>query len=284
MNTYLDCIPCALRQALDAARLITDDERIHEQIVREILKITADLDLNRPPPWIGQIIHRRLRALSGVADPYRSLKSQFNRLAMAVLPELKACIEQGPEPLIAAAKYAIAGNVIDFGVKSSLDEHEVARSLRDSGSTATYGDWAEFKRHMERAKEILYLADNAGEIALDRLLIEELGPERVTLVVRGSAVINDATLEDVLEVGLSGLVRTMDNGSDAPGTILEDCSPAFREKFHTAEVIIAKGQGNFETLNDVKTNIFFLMKVKCPVIARHVGLPIGAQAVIHSNG
>jgi uncharacterized protein with ATP-grasp and redox domains len=111
VNIYLDCIPCFLRQGLDAARNITEDARIHEQIVREVLRLAADLDLNRPPPWFGQIIHRRLRELTGVEDPYRAAKGRFNRLAMSMLPELRAQVRRDPNPLVAAARAAIAKHV-----------------------------------------------------------------------------------------------------------------------------------------------------------------------------
>jgi hypothetical protein len=97
-------------------------------------------------------------------------------------------------------------------------------------------------------------------------------------------VLNDATLADAREVGMDELVEVIDNGSDAPGTILADCSPSFQERFNQADLIIAKGQGNFETLSSVEGNLVFLLKVKCPVISRHVGLPLGTHALIHHNG
>jgi len=283
LNIYLDCIPCFLRQSLDAARNITDDVGLHEEIVRDVLRLAADLDLNRPPPWVGRLIHRRLRELTGVADPYQEAKSRFNRLAVSMLPELREKIRRDPNPLVAAAKAAIAANVIDLGVKSQLDESQAAGVLRESCSADVHGDVAIFQRQVDVAREILYLADNAGEIAVDRLLIEELGPERVTLVVRGKAVINDATMDDARAAGLHELVRIIDNGSDAPGTILDDCSGAFLERFNKADLIISKGQGNFETLSECEANIFFLLKVKCPVIATHVGLPPGTSALVRAS-
>jgi uncharacterized protein with ATP-grasp and redox domains len=283
LNTCLDCVPCFLRQGLDAARNVSDDTRIHELIVRDVLRLTADLDLSLPPPWVGQAIHRKLRKLTGVEDPYRTAKSRFNLLAMELLSGFITDVKQAPEPLIAAAKLAIAANVIDLGVKSAITEDRVVAALRESFREPVCGDWAEFRRKVADAREILYLADNAGEIAVDRLLIEELGPERVTLAVRGAAVINDATLADAREVRMHELVEVIDNGSDAPGTILDDCSAAFQERFRKADLVIAKGQGNFETLGEVDGNMFFLFKVKCPVVAGHVGLPMGMHALLYSK-
>ncbi len=283
MTTYLDCVPCFLSQALEAARNSTNDQAVHEQVLREILRLAADLDLNRPPPWVGQIIHRRLRELTGVGGPYRAAKDRFNQLAIAMLPELRAVVRHDPWPLSAAVAIAIAANVIDLGCRNALDEDEARRALREACAGDTHGDVGEFQRQAEAARVILYLADNAGEIVIDRLLIEELGPERVVLAVRGKAVINDATIDDARAAGLHEMVRIIDNGSDAPGTILDDCSAAFRGWFRTADLIIAKGQGNFETLSEVDANIFFLLRLKCPVIARHVGLPQGLPVLLRGR-
>jgi len=275
VNIYLDCIPCFLRQALDAARNIGDDPRLHEQMVREVLRLAADLDLDQPPPVVAQLIHRRLRELTGVDDPYRAAKDGFNRLALAMLPELRERVRRDRHPLLAATRAAVAANVIDLGAKSDLAIEHAREALLSACATEVHGDLEGFARRAREARDILYLADNAGEIVIDRLLIEELGPDRVTLVVRGKPVINDATMDDARAAGLHELVKVIDNGSDAPGTILDDCSAELRQRFRAADLIIAKGQGNFETLSGVDANLVFLFKVKCPVIARHTGLPLG---------
>jgi len=134
------------------------------------------------------------------------------------------------------------------------------------------------------AKSILYLADNAGEIVFDRLLIEQLPRERVTVAVRGAPILNDVTWVDATTVGVDTLVKVIDNGSDAPGTVLADCSDAFQKQFAEADLIISKGQGNFETLSDSPENIFFLFKAKCPVVADQVGCPVGTQVLHHCKG
>ena len=283
MNTYLDCIPCFLRQSLDAARNMTADTRVHEQILRDVLRVTAELDLERPPPLVGQLIHRRLRELTGVADPYQSAKRHSNRYALAALPELTSLVAGASDPLLAAVRCAVAANVIDLGVSPNLTEAEVRAALRDSADEPVHGDWEWFRKATTDAEDILYLADNAGELAIDRLLIQQLGPQRVTLAVRGAPVLNDATMADASEVGMHELVEVIDNGSDAPGTLLDDCSDSFRERFERAGLIIAKGQGNFEALSHVGRNIAFLLKVKCPVVSRHVGLPLGVHALLRSG-
>ena len=132
---------------------------------------------------------------------------------------------------------------------------------------------------MREAKDILYLGDNAGEIVFDRLFIEQMPHEKVTYVVRGEPIINDVTIEDAREVDMFDLVDVIDNGSDAPGTILETCSHEFQQRFASSDLVIAKGQGNYETLSDVNKRIFFLLQVKCPVIAKDIGFEVGSFIV-----
>ena len=284
MKTFLDCIPCFVRQALDSARLATDNEQIHEQVVRETLRLAADLDMSQSPPAIGQKIHRLIRKLIGNNDPYHSVKEQFNNLALKLYPELEERVMESEDPFATAVRLAIAGNIIDLGVKTSLAESDVENTIEQS-LTSHFDDSqiVEFKVAVTQAKKILYLADNAGEIVLDRLLIEQLPVERVTVVVKGEPVINDATMDDAIIAGLPKIVEGIDNGSDAPGTILETCSQAFRNRFKDADLIIAKGQGNYETLSDLDKNIFFILKAKCPVIARDLGCKVGEMILQKSN-
>jgi len=283
MKTALDCIPCILRQTLDAARLVSDDPAIHSNIMRDTLGMLKEIDFNQSPPAIAQIIHRSIRKQSGINDPYSQLKTKQNQLALEMIPILRDKIKASPDPLLLAARLAIAGNIIDLGVNGDLKLIDIQRAVDQALSEPFIGDAEQFRQAVNRARSILYLADNAGEIAFDSLLIEQLRAERVTLAVRGSPVINDATIEDAKEVGLDKLVKVMNNGSDAPGTILGDCDETFQQLFQQADLIIAKGQGNFETLSEEPVNIFFLFKVKCLMVASLVGQPIGTQILLHGN-
>ena len=284
MQIYLDCIPCFVRQALDSARLVTDDEQIHEKVVREVLRLAADLDMSQSPPVIGQQIHRLIRKLIGNTDPYRELKQRFNRLALELCAELEERVGTSEDPMETAVRLAIAGNIIDLGVKTSIKESNVDKVIRDCLTADFDNRQVEgFRNAVSRAEKIFYLADNAGEIAFDRLLIEQLPLEKVIAVVKGEPVINDATMEDAEFVGLTEIVEVIDNGSDAPGTILETCSQIFRNRFEEADLIIAKGQGNYETLSDADKNIFFILKAKCPVIARDLGCEVGEMILRKSE-
>jgi uncharacterized protein with ATP-grasp and redox domains len=284
MKIFLDCIPCFVRQALDSARLATDDERIHEQVVREVLRLAADLDMGQSPPAIGQQIHRVIRKLVGHNDPYHQIKRKFNNLALKLYSDLRKQIVNSEEQLETAVRLAIAGNIIDFGVKTSLTESDLKETIAQSlNGHFNNNQMQEFRDAVRRAEDILYLADNAGEVVFDRLLIEQLPIEKITVVVKGKPVINDATMEDANVAGLTRVVEVIDNGSDAPGTILESCSQSFRDRFDKADLIIAKGQGNYETLSDIGKNIFFILKAKCPVIARDIGCEVGEMILQKSN-
>lgn len=283
MKTFFDCIPCLIRQSLDSLRLATDDERIHEQILREALHATSRMDLNQPPPVMAQIVNRRVCELCPNGDPYWEIKKRFNQLALDLLPNFQRRLADTSNRWETAVRLAIAGNVMDLAVKSGLDESEVQVSITRSLHEPLVGNIAEFAAAVAEAQSILYLTDNAGEIVFDRLLIEQLPRERVTVAVRGMPVINDATLEDAEAAGLTGLVRVIDNGSDAPGTLLDDCSETFQREFAEADLIIAKGQGNFETLDGTPSNIYFLLRVKCPVIARDIGSPVGRMVLKPSS-
>ncbi len=276
MRTYFDCVQCFVRQALDAARLLSDDEKIHEQVLRKVLIESSGMDFCKSPPVMGQRIHRLIRELLGNNDPYRQIKDHSNRLAMKLYPVLKMKIEQSSDPLEKALRFAISGNIIDLGVNSQLDESIIYKTLENSEkNTLLPNTIDDFRNAVDQAADILYLGDNAGEIVFDSLLIEQLPCENVTFVVRGSPVINDATLVDAQFAGITDIVEVIDNGSDAPGTILEYCSPAFRARFEKADLIIAKGQGNYESLSDIKKNILFVLMAKCPVIARDIGYDAG---------
>ena len=285
MRTYFDCIPCFMRQTLDAVRLITEDEQIHEQVMREVLRLVSKMDLHQSPPAMAQKIHRLIRRLTGVQDPYQGLKDRFNKLALEMYPTLRERIAASADPFETAVRLAIAGNIIDLGVKTGLAESQVEEVItRSLAEPLDMKALKEFRSATSRAKDILYLGDNAGEIAFDRLLIEQLPCEKITFVVKAAPIINDATMEDAEIVGLTDIVNVIDNGSDVPGTILESCSETFRCRFNEVDLVIAKGQGNYETLSDVDKDVFFILRAKCPVVARHLGCEIGSLVLIRNEG
>jgi len=285
VKTYPDCIPCGVRQALDAARLISDDPAFHEQVLRETLKILAGMNYSAPPPLISRDIHRLIRKLSGVEDLYREAKLRFNHYLLDRLKGFKSMVESSPDPFETALRLAIAGNVIDFGVRGDLEESEVEATIRQ-GLEARLDRTAieALRSSLQDAGRVLYVGDNAGEIVFDCLFIEtilkEPDPADICFMVRGRPILNDATTEDAQQVGLDKICRVVDTGQDAPGCLLADCPPECLAEIERADLVIAKGQGNYETLSELEQEIFFLLKVKCRIIAQDIGSELGSFIIM----
>lgn len=276
MRTHLDCFPCFLRQSLIALRLGTQDESLQETIVKNTLEYIREADSSKPPAYTTTFIHRKIRQMLG-NDPFKEIKSQYNQLALDLYPSLKSMIGKSHDPLLTSARLAIAGNVIDFGIFTDVNiEGTVDRALNNP---LAVDDYRVFRDAVAAADEILYLTDNAGEIVFDRLLIEELisKGKKIQAVVKGSPVINDATLSDAEASGLIGVCEVIENGSDGVGTILEWTSSDFQTTFNNAHLIISKGQGNFETLTGIDKNVFFLFQSKCAVVSEEIGLSTGSM-------
>ena len=283
MRTYFECIPCFVRQTFETIKRMTPDKAIHEKALRELLRAISEMDFKQAPPVMGQWIHRLIRELTQNEDPYLRDKENSNRFALSLYPERKKKIDSSENPQETAVRLAIAGNIIDLGAKHQLDDASVHASI-EQALTAPLADGIlnEFWEAVKQARNILYLGDNAGEIVFDRLLLEHMPREKITFAVRGKPAINDALMADAEAAGITDLVEVIDNGSDGPGTILETCSDEFCRRFEVADLVLAKGQGNYETLNDIPKDIFFMLKVKCPVIAEDIGCKVGAMILQRS--
>lgn len=275
MRTYLDCYPCFLRQTLDAVRHAQIDEELQQQVLRQAMEILPTFDLQASPPEMGAYIHRLIRLELDNPDPYREAKARSTAEALALYPRLKKRIASSADRLDTAVRLAIAGNIIDLGVSQTYDLWDVVERMltQEFAIDARVA----FRAALATAQSVLYLGDNAGETVFDRLLIETLELP-VTYVVKGSPVLNDATLEDARAAGLEQVATLLTNGTDIPGTILAKTSAEFQERYAEAELIIAKGQGNYETLSESHNpKLFYLLQVKCPVIARDLGVQVGAM-------
>jgi len=272
MKTYLECIPCFFRQALFAARSATEDEALVKRVLDRVAAQVPHIPMDQPPPEVARGVYAAVRDVTGVSDPFAAHKEESIRNALALSGELRSVVARAEDPLWAAVRIAIAGNVIDLGADPDFDlEAEMGSVRRDRLAIDHY---ASFQQSVEAARTVLYLGDNAGETVFDRLLIEVLGRDTV-YAVRDIPIINDATAEDAERSGIGEAARIISSGCDAPGTLLNRCSRAFLEVFERADVIVSKGQGNFESLSGVEAPVFFLLKTKCPVIARHLGTKNG---------
>ncbi len=295
MKTSLDCLPCFLKQTIIALRLAGAEKQAQKDVLVAVSEEIKKTDFSKPPAWTTTFIHRAIRETLGM-DPFREVKSRYNKIALSLYPKLKEIVEKSPDPLWTATRLAIAGNIIDFGIYSSVDIDETIRKSLNGNIAIDH--YEEFKKTLSTHGRVMYLLDNAGEIVFDRLLIEvlkEMGIQ-VIAVVKGSPVLNDCTQVDAEETSLDKIIEVITNGSDAIGTILEFTSETFRKTFSEAPLIISKGQGNFETLTSyINSNIsptplsgqnttkitpkkvFFLFQSKCEVVSRELGLPVGSM-------
>jgi uncharacterized protein with ATP-grasp and redox domains len=277
-----ECGPCLLRQVHEAIALAAMNGEAGLELSKAAEELVTAADRNLSPPALAQQVQRLIRQRTGKPDLYLAIKQRLNRKAAALYPEWHRRFLESFSPLEAAVRLAIVGNLLDVGAKTQLSDDAVLAALEGALTQPLVGSLAKFAEAIRQARDILYLADNAGEIVFDRDLLAQLPLNRCTVVVRGAPVLNDATLADAQWAGLTELCKVVTNGSDAPGTLLEDCSPDFRARFEAADLVISKGQGNYETLAGVDKHTFFLLKVKCPVVAEALGCPSGSL-VLHGQ-
>ncbi len=274
MRLHPECLPCFLSTSLRAAALLDLPWDLRWRIAREVARLAAEVPADWAPIQAGEAMQRLVQGLIGERDPFARVKDLANRRALELLPVLRRRLATAPDPLEEALRLAVAGNLIDFGVSDELDLEGVLRTAEGASSHFHYAD---FHRVLEGARSVLYIGDNTGEIVFDRLVVEELlkrGKE-VTFVVRSGPALNDATLEDAEEVGLTGICRVIPSGAAMSGVFLPRAGTEFRRAFREADLVLSKGMGNFEGLSDVPGPIFFLLVAKCVPVARELGVEVG---------
>ena len=288
MKASFDCIPCIVKQTIDAVRIGVDDEKMQREAINNTLKYLQEADLELSPPELGKNIYRIIRETTGITDLYGEEKFRFNRFVLDNYNLLKKIVYLSDDPVYLAAKLSIAGNQFRFQ-KGNADV-QLRDMLADIHKISfAIDDYSQFLDDILKTKNILYLADNAGEIVFDKLFIEVLKkfyPERgheFTVVVRGAPIINDATMKDAEMIDLDDVASVIDNGDNAPATLLHQVSDHMRAIYDSAELIISKGQGNFESLNEEDKKIYFLFSVKCPVISKELNAPEGGLVLMHSE-
>lgn len=286
IRSELDCIACVVSQAVRVARIAGLDEDQGRQLLAELCLELREMDPALSPPEHGVFLYRRLGELAGRPDPLADVKRRHTEAALALIPAVRSVIEAAPDPLDTALRLAAMGNRLDLGTRSSLEEPEelVERALE---AEPTRWDLEPLVEALEGAENLLLIADNAGEIVFDRVLLEVirgLAPSLdLTVMVRGEPVINDATLDDARAAGIHEVARLSDSGSGIPGFVPGKVAPEALAAFEGADVVLAKGQGNFETLTGAGRELFFLLQVKCAVVEQHAGAPKGSSVLIFES-
>lgn len=270
LNPY--CICCQINKQEKKIRDFADPEK-KLTYMKEILRRYAEADENACAPSLSAEFSRYFSEFWKVPLPdYSEIKKEFNQLMLDLEGELTAAVERAPDPLAAALLYARIGNYIDFSALASVEKETLLSLIREDSSVLDAEEYKIFCRELETARSLVYLTDNCGEIVLDKIAVKILKQRYpsldVTVIVRGAPVVNDATLEDARMCGLTELTKVIGNGSGVAGTWLSGISKEARSLLNSADLIVAKGQGNFETLNGCGLNVYYLFLCKCDWFVR----------------
>jgi uncharacterized protein with ATP-grasp and redox domains len=286
LKLNLDCIPCFLRQALQAVRFINDDEDLHQKVLREVAKELLESNWNATPPELAHKVHRIVKRLTNESDPYKKAKRESNNSVLKMYPALKKHIEESDDPLRTAVRLAIAGNIIDFG---PLQDFNLEKTIKEVLCRSfSIDDYEQLKEKILNAKTLLYFTDNAGEIVFDKLLVETILKikklEKIRFAVKGGPIINDATIEDAKYISLSDLpnVEFLEMSNGEPGKWPDRNSQTVKKWIKKHDLVISKGQGNYEGLSE-HNGLFFLLIAKCPVIASDLGVKVGDIILRYKN-
>lgn len=274
--TRLDCIPCLLAHALKTIRKSGVGEDLERELFTGAVNASRVLLDGAPAPVAARAIYRSISARTGIEDPFRDFKVQSTQMALRILPRLQEIVANSQNPFAKAVEFAIAGNAIDLVQMEEEDLNSIIGLLEShSANLSGKSDVEKLQDEIRSAKTILIIGDNAGEAVFDTLLLEQIHGKKLYYSVRGGPALNDVVEIDAIESGIGDFAEIISSESNVPGTLLEEVGEKFREIFDSADVVIAKGQGNLETLDDAQRPIYHLFKAKCEPIARLTGRKVG---------
>ncbi len=261
-------MPCYVNQVVQAADLLKVSPETKDKMLRQTFKSLSGFRSGEHAFYTFDLVQDVIRSFGKGRDPYRGLKKKFNRLCLNLEPEVRKTIEDSTDPFQTALRIAVAGNIIDFVKGSDMDEKDIRKTIEEALNQEMDQEKIELlRRKIDDARHIVYVGDNAGEIVFDKIFIQQFDGKKVVFCVRGAPVVNDATMEDAEQAGLTDNLKVITTGSDLPGAMVVLSGEEFKEEFNKADLVISKGQGNYEALSGEDKEIFFLLKVKCPVIS-----------------
>ncbi len=276
MNANSMCISCMISKQERMIRQFSDEVKKSEYMHR-VLEILYNHGQTESSPWIAEQINLLYKNFWGGTEEYTTQKHIYNKLLLGMEDEIERHIRKVYDPIKECIKYVCAANYIDFSAVDNVNEQTFERLLEKAGhENIPEAEYSEFRNDLGKAEKLVYLTDNCGEIVVDKLFvrhIKESFPKlQITVIVRGKNVINDATLEDAEKVGLTDIVPCIGNGNGAPGTVLKRLSEEARQILSNADLIISKGQGNFEGLFGEGLNPYYFFLCKCELFVRRFGL------------
>ena len=283
MSIQPGCVPCILKQAYNFTKLTgISDAEIQKQILFETME---QLQINKnikTAPHFSIILQSIVCKHADVNKIYREIKSRNIRIAKKYINYLSHMIEASDDKLEMAVRASITGNTIDIAANPDFDIEKEINVI--TSNNINLDVLPKLKEDYKKAKNILFIGDNYEEALFDKLLIKELLPKEIVFAVRSNEILNDITLEDANNLEIDKLCRVIESGNVIAGIDLEECSDDFLDLYNSADMIIAKGQGNYETLFNAKRDIYFMFKVKCDVIAEICGFPVGTSVLYFHNG
>lgn len=270
------CISCILGKQEKLIRDFSDEDK-KSQYINRVLEILRKHGQTESSPWLAEKINQLYEECWGESEDYTVTKQRYNQLLLSKEKEILSCINNSNDCIRECIKYVSAGNYIDFSAVDNVNEHTLDELLQKvNEENISEIEYFNFKRDLEQAKKLVYVTDNCGEILLDKIFIkciEDKYPKlKITVIVRGQNVINDATIEDAKQVGLTDIVTCIGNGSGAPGTVIKLLSEEAKQALFEADMIISKGQGNFESLFAEGLNPYYIFLCKCELFVRRFGL------------
>ena len=275
MNADTVCLTCCRKKAEGLLEQYRVSEETRNTLLKRIDKFLADGKRieNMPAPVIMAEILSIVDEKVEIMDAYEKPKKKYNRKLISMEEAVIDDIENAEDEFLAAIQYAVTGNYIDFGAMDDVNEDLLVELLENREDVdLNVDELIKLKKELEEAEKLVYITDNAGEIVLDKVFIrvlKKLYPQLdITVIVRGFPTLNDATYEDAEDIGLTDMVNVMPNGTDVPGTPIDEIDPEVRHLIDEADLCIAKGQGNFETLHGSGRNIFYLFLCKCELLTR----------------
>ncbi len=273
MKTSFLCVPCFFRQAeqlLSLVRLSSEKKRIFfQQLTKALLKY----DFRNPPVVFGRFIYKKFSQISGIRDPFKKEKERIERFLKNFIPQVEGILRNSKDPLLLASKLSCLGNAIDFGA----GRPPVLNSLKNDLKTFRFrvNHFVIFREKIKKAKILLVLADNVGETFFDRIFLKEIKEKyphlEIFYAVRSSPIINDACIPDAKKAEIDSFAKIISSGCDYPGIIISKTSSLFRKIYRKADVIVSKGQGNFESFVSYK-DTFYIFKIKCKPVSEEIGL------------
>ncbi len=282
MKIQIDCIPCLIGHAIHVAKMVTDDNVVRHDIVKKTLADVENMDLTMSPPEQARLIHQTIKAASGVSDPYQKVKDLSTEFALKLMPAVRKKIENSVNKFETIVRLVIAGNIIDYGIREFKLNNAKKQIFEVFDMPIDLEAIKLLEKKMDEAKKIFYMADNCGEAVFDRLLIERYS-DKITLGVRGDAILNDITPREIKHSKLD-IVPYAHTGDATPGVSMRHSSKEFIAEMRGSDLVICKGQGNYETLSDYDRPIFFLLRAKCQIVADLLGkVKLGSLQVIPKN-